>query len=80
MTNFEFYYKVTFKIGEEPVIGDRKDGVCLQLHGLMSRQPKRCRSTMQKVEHYVAFQVLYIVNFWVTIVCAITGPFFPQVA
>ena len=27
-------------------IGDRKDGACLQMHGLVSRQPKRCRSAM----------------------------------
>ena len=27
-------------------IGDRKDGVCLQLHGQVSRQPKRCSSAM----------------------------------
>ena len=27
-------------------IGDRKDGVCLQLTGQVSRQPKRCRSAM----------------------------------
>ena len=28
------------------VIGNRKDTVCLQLHGQVSRQPKRCRSPM----------------------------------
>ena len=27
-------------------IGNRKDSVCLQLHGQVSRQPKRCRSAM----------------------------------
>ena len=27
-------------------IGDRKDGVCLQLYGQVSRQPKSCRSAM----------------------------------
>ena len=27
-------------------IGDRKDGVCLQLHSQVSRQPKHCRSAM----------------------------------
>ena len=28
------------------VIGDRNDGVCLQLHGQVSRLPKRCRFAM----------------------------------
>ena len=27
-------------------IGDRKDGVCLQLHGQVSRQPNLCRYAM----------------------------------
>ena len=27
-------------------IGDSKDGVCLQLHGQVFRQPKRCHSAM----------------------------------
>ena len=27
-------------------IGNQKDGVCLHLHGQVSRQPKRCRSAM----------------------------------
>ena len=27
-------------------IGDRKDDVCLQLHGQVFRQPKRCGSAM----------------------------------
>ena len=29
-----------------PYIGNRKNGVCLHLHGQVSRQPKRCRSAM----------------------------------
>ena len=42
-------------------IWDRKNGVCLQLHGHVSWQPKHCRSAMldPKVEHFVTFQVLY---------------------
>ena len=27
-------------------IGNTKESVCLQLHGQVSRQPKRCRSAM----------------------------------
>ena len=30
----------------ETTIGNRKDCVCLHLHGQVSRQPKRCRSAM----------------------------------
>ena len=35
-------------ISTDPVtkIGNRKDGVCLQLHGQVSKQPKHCRSAM----------------------------------
>ena len=28
------------------IIGNRKDSVCLQLHGQVSRQPKPCHSAM----------------------------------
>ena len=28
------------------VIEHRKDGICLQMHGQVSRQPKHCRSAM----------------------------------
>ena len=34
------------KIHQLVNIGDRKDGVCLELHGQVSWQPKRCRSAM----------------------------------
>ena len=27
-------------------MGNRKDGICLHLHGQVSKQPKRCHSTM----------------------------------
>ena len=45
-------------------IGDCIDGVCLLLHGQVSRQPKTCHSAIlpcltQRVEHFVVFQVLY---------------------
>ena len=37
---------IQFDMMGSRTIGDRKDRVCLQLHGQVSRQPKRCRSAM----------------------------------
>ena len=44
-------------------VGNRKDGVCLQKNGQVSKQPKRCRSAKldpkARVEHLGVFQVFY---------------------